>query len=515
MAAYLIDYENVKSEGIRGILQLCDQDSVIIFYSHNADTLTFETMDMIFGSKATVRKYKIVRGGKNALDFQLSTYLGYLIHEGKDSCFYIISKDNGFQHVVEFWKRTFNYDGYVYCFPTIADAYAKHRRLDATSAKERDKAIEEDLLALQAAVEEDSQAPVTSNDAAVSASEEPAYEPVSEEADTITEKDSYVQVEEDPFEKDFTKDSFHDSFENVQFEDVQFEDVQFEEDSTEDSVEEQAQSIIITSHEDNFIIETIHDNTAVPSNESSEPTPKPAQIPVFSESLAEKIAAAVPDSWLKVTVVENNVTVHQVPEESETKKPISPVTVTPESLAVSSPKPAVPAPETPVEIKPVLAVAEPEEKTSVVQVSAEPEEKPVAKKKPRQTSKKKNPSPKADSVEKTDSLEKTDSVKKTDSVEEKTEPTAEPEVTSEPTSALPEETTSDDTAKQPRRKSSHHGGRRKKNAPASPAEPETSPVSAGVSEDKEPERKPHHTHTGSSRGRRPKPQKSEAAAFTE
>ena len=83
MATYLIDYENVKSEGIKGIAQLSEEDRVVIFYSHNADTITFEAMDMIFNSKAQVSKYKILCGGKNALDFQLSTYLGYLIHEAK------------------------------------------------------------------------------------------------------------------------------------------------------------------------------------------------------------------------------------------------------------------------------------------------------------------------------------------------------------------------------------------------------------------------------------------------
>ena len=39
MATYLIDYENVKSEGIKGIAQLSEEDRVVIFYSHNADTI--------------------------------------------------------------------------------------------------------------------------------------------------------------------------------------------------------------------------------------------------------------------------------------------------------------------------------------------------------------------------------------------------------------------------------------------------------------------------------------------
>ena len=31
MATYLIDYENVKSEGIKGIAQLSEEDRVVIF----------------------------------------------------------------------------------------------------------------------------------------------------------------------------------------------------------------------------------------------------------------------------------------------------------------------------------------------------------------------------------------------------------------------------------------------------------------------------------------------------
>lgn len=67
MATYLIDYENVKSEGIKGIAQLSEEDRVVIFYSHNADTITFEAMDMIFNSKAQVSKYKSVRWKKHLI----------------------------------------------------------------------------------------------------------------------------------------------------------------------------------------------------------------------------------------------------------------------------------------------------------------------------------------------------------------------------------------------------------------------------------------------------------------
>ena len=211
MATYLIDYENVKSEGIKGIAQLSEEDRVVIFYSHNADTITFEAMDMIFNSKAQVSKYKILCGGKNALDFQLSTYLGYLIHEAKDSYFYIISKDNGFKHVVDFWKRTFRFDGYVYCFATIADGNAGQNRFKNATAKERARAMEEELAAMSEELEaqgdsdleesEEDSSPETKE-----AVEGAVNEDVKEAAEAVNDKESSeaeeMMQEEEPEETD-------------------------------------------------------------------------------------------------------------------------------------------------------------------------------------------------------------------------------------------------------------------------------------------------------------------------
>ena len=131
LATYLIDFENVRSDGLRGINWLSENDTVVIFYSNNADTLTFEAMDLILNSNAAIRKFKIARGGKNALDFQLATYLGFLIHENENPYFYIISRDNGFHYVIDFWKRTYRYEGYVFCCPSIAEAYSTQKRFDS------------------------------------------------------------------------------------------------------------------------------------------------------------------------------------------------------------------------------------------------------------------------------------------------------------------------------------------------------------------------------------------------
>lgn len=359
MATYLIDYENVKSEGIKGIAQLSEEDRVVIFYSHNADTITFEAMDMIFNSKAQVSKYKILCGGKNALDFQLSTYLGYLIHEAKDSYFYIISKDNGFKHVVDFWKRTFRFDGYVYCFATIADGNARQNRFKNATAKERARAMEEELAAMSEELEaqgdsdleesEEDSAPETKEAVKEAVNEavneaEAVNDKESSEAEEMMQEEEPEEIEEAPAEEEVQEESTEE--EPVQEEPVK-ELVQETELVQEKSAEEPVQE---KSSEKESAEEPVHEPEQQKENKEPEnfasdtiiyPVQQhkpisvmpPAQLPdsvrkelekadaqykdSSEEDLQKKIAAAVSAST--ITVVESGMTIHHVEEETKAK----------------------------------------------------------------------------------------------------------------------------------------------------------------------------------------------------
>ena len=355
MATYLIDYENVKSEGIKGIAQLSEEDRVVIFYSHNADTITFEAMDMIFNSKAQVSKYKILCGGKNALDFQLSTYLGYLIHEAKDSYFYIISKDNGFKHVVDFWKRTFRFDGYVYCFATIADGNARQNRFKNATAKERARAMEEELAAMSEELEaqgdsdleesEEDFAPETKeavkeavkeaeavNDKESSEAEEMMQEEEPEETDEVAEQEiEEAPAEEEVQEEPTEEEPVHET-ESVQEEPAK-ELVQETEPVQEKSAEEPVQET--EQQKENKEPENFASDTIIYPVQQHKPISvmPPAQLPESvrkelekadaqykdssEEDLQKKIAAAV--SVSTITVVESGMTIHHVEEETKTK----------------------------------------------------------------------------------------------------------------------------------------------------------------------------------------------------
>ncbi len=105
MAIYLIDYENTKN--LSGISDLSADDCVVIFYSNKANSLSFDVHKEILSSKARI-EYKFVDVGcQNALDFQLSSYLGYIVkqNENTECKICIVSKDKGFSYVSSFWEK--------------------------------------------------------------------------------------------------------------------------------------------------------------------------------------------------------------------------------------------------------------------------------------------------------------------------------------------------------------------------------------------------------------------------
>lgn len=108
MSYYLIDFENVKSRGMEGVELLTEEDTVCIFYSDNADSMTFDLHRKLNETKANIIYHKVAVGTKNALDFQLATYLGYLIceqqREGIHPNYFIVTKDNGFTSLLVYWK---------------------------------------------------------------------------------------------------------------------------------------------------------------------------------------------------------------------------------------------------------------------------------------------------------------------------------------------------------------------------------------------------------------------------
>ena len=100
---YLIDFENVGSDGLIGVNSLTNEDRVIIFYSANSSRMTFRAHQQILTSTARFDYFEVTVGGKNALDHQLGTYLGYLVATSASERYFIVSHDNGFKFLSAFW----------------------------------------------------------------------------------------------------------------------------------------------------------------------------------------------------------------------------------------------------------------------------------------------------------------------------------------------------------------------------------------------------------------------------
>ena len=107
MRFFFIDLENVRSNGLEGVLSLDAEDQVFIFYSENANNLTIPTLENINNSKATVKFINTNFVGSNAMDFQIVSLLGAMIERHKQGFFSIISHDNGFKSALTFCERYF------------------------------------------------------------------------------------------------------------------------------------------------------------------------------------------------------------------------------------------------------------------------------------------------------------------------------------------------------------------------------------------------------------------------
>ena len=103
MKYYLLDYENVNSTGLDGISDLSSDCRIVLFYTKNSSKIDLGFVNLLRDMKAELSIIE-VHHGKQALDIQLASYLGYLIGtEPEDTEYYIISKDKGYHNVQSFW----------------------------------------------------------------------------------------------------------------------------------------------------------------------------------------------------------------------------------------------------------------------------------------------------------------------------------------------------------------------------------------------------------------------------
>ena len=124
MTYYYIDFENVKTAGLKGIDSLPSGDTVKIFAKGGSDQMKFNDIKTLMNAKPTVAIEDVVTGTKNALDFQLLADLTIdctkMAGMKPVPKFIIISADHGYDPAItQIKKRGFNN---VYRAVSIKDA---------------------------------------------------------------------------------------------------------------------------------------------------------------------------------------------------------------------------------------------------------------------------------------------------------------------------------------------------------------------------------------------------------
>lgn len=98
----LIDYENVQPEA----MAVLDREhfSVMVFVGANQAKVTYEVASALQRMGERASYIKISGNGSNALDFHIAFYIGQIAATDPDAFFHIVSKDSGFDPLIQHLK---------------------------------------------------------------------------------------------------------------------------------------------------------------------------------------------------------------------------------------------------------------------------------------------------------------------------------------------------------------------------------------------------------------------------
>jgi len=95
----LIDHENVQIEALPGLD--AEHFKVLIFVGANQNKLAYEIVAPVQKMGTRAEYVKISGNGSNALDFHIAFYIGQLATQDPKAYFHIISKDKGFDPLIQ------------------------------------------------------------------------------------------------------------------------------------------------------------------------------------------------------------------------------------------------------------------------------------------------------------------------------------------------------------------------------------------------------------------------------
>lgn len=137
---FLIDFENVGNEGLRGSHYLLKEDAVTIFFSQVCEKIGQGCLRRIMDSFCRLDICKLEKSGKNALDFYIATRLGEIFGSGYPGKAAIVSRDQGFTAVRDYWRSRRKPSGQV-----ILGANLEQCILSANENHDRTTQVREEL----------------------------------------------------------------------------------------------------------------------------------------------------------------------------------------------------------------------------------------------------------------------------------------------------------------------------------------------------------------------------------
>lgn len=98
----LIDFENVQPANLKILKQHAFK--VLVFVGANQAKIPYDLAAAMQSLGEDARYVKITGTGKNSLDFHIAYYIGEMAAKEPDACFHVISRDTGFDPLIEHLK---------------------------------------------------------------------------------------------------------------------------------------------------------------------------------------------------------------------------------------------------------------------------------------------------------------------------------------------------------------------------------------------------------------------------
>ena len=98
----LIDFENVQPKNLEILSR--HPFKVLVFVGSNQTKVSFDVASAMQSFGDSAQYIKIAGAGKNALDFHIAYYIGELVSKEPGAYFHIISRDTGFDPLIQHLK---------------------------------------------------------------------------------------------------------------------------------------------------------------------------------------------------------------------------------------------------------------------------------------------------------------------------------------------------------------------------------------------------------------------------